>query len=75
MNHGQDMWDKLQFSCEIAQYEKTLISIFQQFCVSIKKNLSLGGRLSTGYNSMGFRDFPGLYWFPRILSPKLFGNS
>ena len=32
-------------SCEIAQFGETLISIFQQFSASIKKNLSLEGEL------------------------------
>ena len=46
-NHGQNILDKLEFSCEIAQYGKTLICIFQQFSASIKKTFSLGGRLGT----------------------------
>ena len=45
--HGQDTWDRLWFSCEIAQCGKALISIFQQFSVSIKKILGLEGRLGT----------------------------
>ena len=33
------------FSCEMAQFGKTLISIFQQFSASIKKNWSLERRM------------------------------
>ena len=41
----KNILDKLYFSCQIAQYGKTLISIFQQFSASIKNILSLKGRL------------------------------
>ena len=37
----------VQFSYEIAQYEKTLISIFQQFSVSIKNVFELRGKTGT----------------------------
>ena len=47
-NHGQNILDKLWFSCEIAQNWKILISIFQQFSASIKKIFSLGRSLGTG---------------------------
>ena len=33
-NHGKNISEKL---CEITQYGKTLVSIFQQFSASIKK--------------------------------------
>ena len=36
---------KLQFSCKIAQQGEALVSIFQHFSASIKKFLSLEGRL------------------------------
>ena len=36
--------DKVQFSCEIVQYGKILISIFHQFLLASKK---IGGRLGT----------------------------
>ena len=28
-NHSQNIWDKLQFSCEIGKYGKILMSVFQ----------------------------------------------
>ena len=43
----KNILDKLYFSCQIVQYGKTLISIFQQFSASIKNTLSLKGRLGT----------------------------
>ena len=45
LNHGQNIWDKLLFLCEIVHYEKSLNSIFQDFFASIDKILILGGRL------------------------------
>ena len=51
-------------------YEKGLISVFQEF-----SRVHFGGGLGWGYHSMGFWDFPGIYYFPRILSLKSFGNS
>ena len=44
--HGQNIWDKL-FSCEIAYYGKSSISIFQQFFASISKIFILGVGLGT----------------------------
>ena len=46
-NPGQNTPDKLQFFCEIGSYEKSLISIFQEFFAGIDKILILGARLST----------------------------
>ena len=54
---GGGMWDKLWFSCEIAQCGKTLISIFQRFSACVGEFLVWGGGLALGYNSMKFRDF------------------
>ena len=34
-------------SCEMTQYGKTLISLFQQFSAGIKKNFSSEGKLGT----------------------------
>ena len=45
------------------QYGEALISIFQLFSASIKKNLSLEGRLGT----MKFWDFPDFFKFLKIL--------
>ena len=33
-NHSQNIWDKLYFSCEIAHYGKSLISVFQEIFTS-----------------------------------------
>ena len=47
--------DKLQFSCKIAPYGKSLVTIFQEIFTSIEKIFILGGRLSTRlYNSINF---------------------
>ena len=45
--HGQNIWEKLWFACEIAHYGKSSISIFKESFVSIDKILFLGGRLGT----------------------------
>ena len=44
-NHSQNIWDWLCFSCEITHCEKSLISVFEDFFASIKKNLILSGSL------------------------------
>ena len=46
-SHGQNIWEKLQFSCEIANYGKSSISIFKNSLASIDKIFLLGGRLGT----------------------------
>ena len=46
-NHAQNISDKLLFSCEIAHYGKSLISVFQEILASIDKSFMLGGRLGT----------------------------
>ena len=37
-NYGQNIWDKLQFPCEIRHYGKSSVSIFQNFFASIEKD-------------------------------------
>ena len=49
----------------LVHYAESLISVFQDFFVSIDKILILAGRLGTGhwalgYHSMGFRHFPDI---------------
>ena len=67
------MW---KFSCEIAHYGKSLISIFQFFLVSIDEIFILGIRLDTiDYNFMKFWDFPDIFSFAKILDFKFFCNS
>ena len=46
-NNGQNICEKLQFSCEVVQYGKFITFISQQFSANIKKSLSLEGRQST----------------------------
>ena len=46
-NHGQTIQEKVQVSCEIARYGKTLIYIFHQFPVSIKRIVRLEGKMGT----------------------------
>ena len=46
-NHSQNISDKLSFSCEIAHYEKSQISIFQEIFASTDKTFISGGGLST----------------------------
>ena len=64
-SRGQGIWDKLCFSCEIAQCGKALISIFQQFSVSIKKAFGLGEDWALGYNLWSLEIF---VIFPYFLS-------
>ena len=44
-NHGQNIWDKLLFSCQIVHYGKSSISIFLEFFVTIDKIFILGETL------------------------------
>ena len=46
-NRGQNICDKLQFSCEIVHDRKSFISIFQEVFANIDKILILGGGLAT----------------------------
>ena len=46
-NDGQNIWEKLSFSCEIAHYGKISISLFQQFFGDIDKIFISGVRLGT----------------------------
>ena len=46
-NNSQNIWDKLQFSCEIAHYEQNLISVFQDLFAGINKTFILVGGLGT----------------------------
>ena len=46
-NNSQIVWGYLQFSCDIADNRKSLISVFQEFSTSINKNLIFSGRLCT----------------------------
>ena len=59
-SHGQSIWDKIKFSCEIVQHGKFLISIFQLCSTSIKKVLVEGEDWALGYNSMKFWYFSDL---------------
>ena len=58
-NHGQNIWEKLWFLCEIAHYEKSSISIFKESFASIDKILFLGGRLGT---RLYFHEVLTLFW-------------
>ena len=59
-NQGKNILNKLYFSCEIAQYGETLISIFHQLIVASIKIWIKGEDCALGYNSMKFWDFSGL---------------
>ena len=45
-NHGQNICDKLYFSCEIVLYMKNSIPVFREIFASTDKILILGGGLS-----------------------------
>ena len=76
-NHGQNIWDKLQFSCNIAHYKKNLVSIFLFFFFFWKQKKIQFGRKNWApvYHSMKFWDFPGFLEFCATLNFKLFDNS
>ena len=46
-SHGQNIWDKFQFSCEIVHYGKSSISFFKESSASIDNIFVLEGRLGT----------------------------
>ena len=52
-NQLQDIWDWLQFSLEIAQHGKNLISIFQEVFPKISKIFILAGGLHTAVSFFG----------------------
>ena len=56
-NPGQNILDELQLFCEIAPYEKSSISVFQESFASIDKILILEQDWAPGYNSWGFDIF------------------
>ena len=58
-NHSQNIWDKLQFLCEIAHYGKGSISAFFRFLLVLAK-FSFQGDLALGNNSIKFWDFSGI---------------
>ena len=63
----KNLWDKLKFSCGIAQYEKKK-SIFQQLSGSIKKTLRLEGRPGTRlqfYEALRFSWLFLIFWDPK----------
>ena len=45
-NHGQNIWDKLLFSCEIGNYGKSSISVIHKFLASIDRMSILGKTLA-----------------------------
>ena len=46
-NQSQNIWDQHWFSCELAHYENSLISVFLELVASINKNFVLSGSLGT----------------------------
>ena len=52
-NHSQNIWDWPWFSCEIAHYWKSLISVLEEFVASTKKMLILTGGLGTRMSFYG----------------------
>ena len=59
-NHSQNIWDWLQFSCEIVHCGRGLISVLQEFFAIINKISILAGGWALGYHSMKFRLFPDI---------------
>ena len=47
-NNSKIVGGKLQFSCDIADNRRSLISAFQELSASINKKLTFSGRLGTG---------------------------
>ena len=54
-DNGQNISGKFCFSCEIAEYGKSSISLLQQFYASIDKDLALG------YKSIKYWEFPNIF--------------
>ena len=52
-NHSEGILDWFQFSCEVAHYGKSLISVFEKFFASVKKILILAWRLGTRLSFYG----------------------
>ena len=45
-NYSQNIWERLLFSCEIAHYGKSSISVFQEIFISNDKIFISGGGMS-----------------------------
>ena len=72
-NLGQNIWNKVNISNEIEQYQKTLISTFAHFLTAIAKVQFLEGREGKELYLHPNSNFSSLFQFPKILKP--FENS
>ena len=52
-NQSQHIWEQFQFSCEVAQCGKTLVSVFQEFFPGISGFFNLAGGLGAGLSFYG----------------------
>ena len=52
-NHLRDIWDWLWFSCGIAHYRKSLISVFERVFASIGRILGMAGGLGNRLSFYG----------------------
>ena len=66
-SHIHDIWEnagqKRWFSCDIAHYGKSLISVFEERFINIDKIFILPRRWALAYHSMRFRDFLDISYF------------
>ena len=61
-NHGQNILDKLLFSCKIGHHGKSAISIFQEFFAITEKESNFGGSTSLqSYEVLIFSEY-SLIW-------------
>ena len=59
-NQSQHIWEQFQFSCEVAQCGKTLVSVFQEFFPGISGFSIWRVGWALGYHSMGFGHSPDI---------------
>ena len=74
-NHGQTIWDKLQFWCEKIHDGKSSISSSQECLAGIYQIFVWEEDWSLGYNSRKFYDSPGISSLLDGKTVNLFGNS
>ena len=64
-NHSQNIWDKVQFSCDMVHYGKVEFLFFRRFLLVLTKFSFCMEELALGNNSMKFWDFPDMSTYSR----------
>ena len=75
-NDSKNIWDKLLFLYEIiTYYEKSSISVFQEYLLVLTKFLFQEEEWTLSNNSIKFWNFPNISQFPKILNVESFATG